>query len=181
MIFRPTPIEASSSSSSRTHRRARLLRPLVLRDEFADAGLETTCRPGQRSLTTAAGTLRGMHFQRAGGGGQVRALHPRRHLRRDLRPAKGLSHLREALRRRTHRRQRAGLLPPEVSPTASRPCTTPPKPRIRFRQPYTPNIERGLRYDDPLLAIDWPLAVTMVSDKDRTWPEFSPDSAIDLT
>jgi len=43
---------------------------------------------------------------------------------------------------------------------------------------YHPDLERGLLHDDPVLAIDWPLPVTVVSDKDRTWPPFGPESAI---
>jgi dTDP-4-dehydrorhamnose 3,5-epimerase len=35
---------------------------------------------------------------------------------------------------------------------------------------YTPGAEDGLRYDDPRLAIEWPLPVTDISDKDRRWP-----------
>lgn len=36
--------------------------------------------------------------------------------------------------------------------------------------PYTPSAERGLRYNDERLAIDWPLAVTTLSEKDAAWP-----------
>jgi dTDP-4-dehydrorhamnose 3,5-epimerase len=35
---------------------------------------------------------------------------------------------------------------------------------------YTPGYERGLRYDDPILEISWPLTATEMSDKDRNWP-----------
>lgn len=35
---------------------------------------------------------------------------------------------------------------------------------------YTPGCERGLRYDDPLLGIQWPLRVTEISAKDASWP-----------
>ncbi len=35
---------------------------------------------------------------------------------------------------------------------------------------YTPSAERGLRFDDPALGIEWPLPVTTMSDKDRAWP-----------
>jgi len=35
---------------------------------------------------------------------------------------------------------------------------------------YTPEAEGGLRYDDPRLGIDWPLAAIDISDKDRVWP-----------
>lgn len=31
---------------------------------------------------------------------------------------------------------------------------------------------RGVRWDDPQLAIDWPIAVTVISDRDRMSPEF---------
>lgn len=35
---------------------------------------------------------------------------------------------------------------------------------------YTPECERGLRYNDPALNIQWPLPVEHVSDKDAQWP-----------
>jgi dTDP-4-dehydrorhamnose 3,5-epimerase len=35
---------------------------------------------------------------------------------------------------------------------------------------YTPGCERGLRFDDPALKIEWPIPVTVMSDKDRDWP-----------
>lgn len=35
---------------------------------------------------------------------------------------------------------------------------------------YHPESARGLRWDDPALAIDWPLANPIVSDKDREHP-----------
>jgi dTDP-4-dehydrorhamnose 3,5-epimerase len=40
---------------------------------------------------------------------------------------------------------------------------------------YAPDRERGLRYDDPQLAIPWPISPMIVSDKDRAWPDFSRD------
>lgn len=36
--------------------------------------------------------------------------------------------------------------------------------------PYSPVHERGLRYDDPLLAIEWPLPAGVVSERDRRNP-----------
>lgn len=35
---------------------------------------------------------------------------------------------------------------------------------------YTPGCERGVRYDDPAIGIEWPLPVSVISDKDRDWP-----------
>ena len=37
---------------------------------------------------------------------------------------------------------------------------------------YTPNSESGIRYDDPAFAIEWPLPVEVISDKDASWPDF---------
>ena len=34
---------------------------------------------------------------------------------------------------------------------------------------YTPGSEGGLLYDDPRLALSWPLPITRMSDKDRAW------------
>jgi dTDP-4-dehydrorhamnose 3,5-epimerase len=34
---------------------------------------------------------------------------------------------------------------------------------------YTPNLSTGLRYNDPRLGIEWPLAMTAISDRDQTW------------
>jgi dTDP-4-dehydrorhamnose 3,5-epimerase len=35
---------------------------------------------------------------------------------------------------------------------------------------YAPELSRGLRADDPKLGIEWPLAVSVISDRDRAWP-----------
>jgi len=35
---------------------------------------------------------------------------------------------------------------------------------------YTPGAEGGLRYDDPILAITWPLPVTVISERDARHP-----------
>jgi dTDP-4-dehydrorhamnose 3,5-epimerase len=36
--------------------------------------------------------------------------------------------------------------------------------------PYAPQAEGGLRFDDPELAIAWPRPVSFVSEKDANWP-----------
>jgi len=38
---------------------------------------------------------------------------------------------------------------------------------------YTPGSEKGIRFDDPTFNIQWPLEVSVISDKDRTWPDFA--------
>ena len=38
---------------------------------------------------------------------------------------------------------------------------------------YTPGSERGIRWDDPAFNIDWPIEVQVISDKDKSWPDYT--------
>lgn len=40
---------------------------------------------------------------------------------------------------------------------------------------YEPTAASGLRWDDPQLAIDWPLPVGVMSEQDRNWPLLEPE------
>ena len=44
-------------------------------------------------------------------------------------------------------------------------------------EPYVATAGRGLRYDDPALAISWPLPVSHISPQDRSWPLLDPAPA----
>jgi dTDP-4-dehydrorhamnose 3,5-epimerase len=35
---------------------------------------------------------------------------------------------------------------------------------------YEPAEEQGFRWDDPAFAINWPLPVSVISEKDASWP-----------
>lgn len=37
---------------------------------------------------------------------------------------------------------------------------------------FTPDAERGLRWNDPFFGIKWPVSVSVISEKDANWPEF---------
>lgn len=39
---------------------------------------------------------------------------------------------------------------------------------------YAPDRERGLRWNDPKFGIEWPLEPVVISEKDRTHPDFDP-------
>jgi len=38
---------------------------------------------------------------------------------------------------------------------------------------YTPAAEAGIRYNDPSIGIEWPLPVSMITEKDANLPDFS--------
>lgn len=39
-------------------------------------------------------------------------------------------------------------------------------------QPYTPLAERGIRYDDPAFGFKWPVKPEVISDKDKSHPNY---------
>jgi len=41
---------------------------------------------------------------------------------------------------------------------------------------YAPAADRGLRYDDPAFGFRWPAAPAVISDRDRSFPDFEPRS-----
>ena len=44
---------------------------------------------------------------------------------------------------------------------------------------YAPSAGRGVRFDDPAFGIQWPRAVTAINERDRTYPDVTPDQAPD--
>ena len=43
---------------------------------------------------------------------------------------------------------------------------------------YSPECERGIRYNDPMFGICWPLEPVVISDKDRNLPDFNPATSL---
>jgi len=39
---------------------------------------------------------------------------------------------------------------------------------------YSPEMERGVRWNDPLFSVDWPMEPQVLSEKDSSWPDFEP-------
>lgn len=37
---------------------------------------------------------------------------------------------------------------------------------------YSPGSEQGIRWNDPTFGIEWPLAIQVISDKDKNWPDY---------
>ena len=41
--------------------------------------------------------------------------------------------------------------------------------------PYSPNSERGIRWNDPAFGVQWPSEPRVISDKDANWPDYFSD------
>lgn len=39
-------------------------------------------------------------------------------------------------------------------------------------KPFTPEFERGIKFDDPYFNINWPIPVEIVSEKDKSWEAY---------
>jgi len=144
--------------------------------EFADAGLATTYVQQNVSYTKAAGTLRGMHFQRPPHAEVklIRCLAGAIHdVLIDLRPDSPTYMQWEAYE------LAAGDGRQLYVPTgfAHGFQTRAPETEVGYMMSeyYAPDAATGVRYDDPSFGIAWPLPVTEISAKDRVWPDYRPE------
>lgn len=143
-------------------------------DEFAAQGLETRFVQQNMSRSTHRGTLRGMHFQRAPHA-EVKLIRcvvgavydVLVDLRRDsptFRKWQGFE-LNDANNHTLYAPQGVAhgfmTLADDVEMT------------YLHSAAYAPSAEGGVRWDDPAFAIAWPMAPTVMADKDKAWPDFT--------
>ena len=48
-------------------------------------------------------------------------------------------------------------------------------------QAYVPESSRGVRWNDPVFGIDWPLEVTAINERDRLYPDYVPSPSTEKT
>jgi dTDP-4-dehydrorhamnose 3,5-epimerase len=141
------------------------------RDEFAAHGLDPRVAQCSVSYNRHAGTLRGLHYQVAPHeeAKLVRCVHGRVHdvivdLRRD-----SPSH---------HRwysvtldaAQRQALYVPAGFAHGFLTLTEDAELLYQMTVSFHADAARGIRWDDPVLAIEWPSVPAIVSERDRTHP-----------
>ncbi len=175
MLFHPTPIASAYviDVEKREDDRGFFARAWCAR-EFGERGLVTSFVQGNIGASRRKGTLRGMHYQVAP--------HEEAKLVRCTRGAVWdvLLDVRAGsptfgkwfgveLTADTHRML---YIPPGCA-HGYQALTDDVEVFYLVSAFYTPEAERGIRYDDPAFAIEWPLPVTVISDKDRTWPDFA--------
>lgn len=140
-------------------------------EEFAAQGLELPTSQSAISSNTHRGTLRGLHYipEERGEAKLVRCVKGRIFdVAVDMRrasPAFG-SHLAVELSAERHN---ALFLPRGVAHgfiTLEDDCDV----LYQFSEPHRPGLERGLRWNDPSIAINWPLSPTVISERDSVLP-----------
>jgi dTDP-4-dehydrorhamnose 3,5-epimerase len=147
---------------------------LWCRREFEEAGLETRLSQSNIVLSTRRGTLRGLHYQRPP--------HAETKLFRctrgafydvivDLRPSSPTFKEWVGVELRPDSYQM--LYVPEGFAQGTLSLEDGSELTYHVSEFYTPGHEGGVRYDDPTFGIDWPIDVSVISDKDRSWPKFS--------
>jgi dTDP-4-dehydrorhamnose 3,5-epimerase len=145
-------------------------------EEFARHGLDARIAACNVSLNRAPGTLRGMHFQVAPHA-EVKlvrctagAIHD---VIIDLRPGSP-TYLRWYAAELTARNRSALYVPAGLAHGFQ---TLEPDSEVLYQMgtPYVAEAARGVRWDDPAFAIDWPAAERVMSERDRTYPDFAPE------
>lgn len=140
-------------------------------EEFEARGLNPVVAQTNVSHNVRAGTVRGLHFQyppdaetkfvRCTRGAIVDVIV-------DLRP-ESPSYLRHVAVELTAGNRRALYVPERCAHGYQVLCDD-TEVVYQVGAPYVPGAEGGLRYCDPRLGIEWPLAVSAVSEKDAAWP-----------
>src|SRR5580765_8885061 len=138
--------------------------------ELADHGLKPVIAQANIAYNKLKGTLRGMHFQyppaaetklvRATRGAVLDIIV-------DLRPESPtyLQHIAVELSADNHR----AIYIPERFAHGYQALEDKTETTYQVGEFYTPGAEGGLLYDDPRLKLQWPLPITVMSDKDRQW------------
>lgn len=145
--------------------------------EFAEHGLTLDVRQINTSFNRRRGTVRGFHYQdeRAPEAKLVRCIAGAIYdVLVDMRPNSPtyLRHVGVELSA-ANRRQ---LLIPRLCAAGYQTLADDTEVTYQVSEFYTPEAERGMRHDDPVLGISWPLPVTELSPKDAAWPLLAPES-----
>lgn len=170
MLFHETPLNGAWLVELQPHRdeRGEFAR-VWCREEFARHGIDVAMVQGNLSINPVRGTLRGLHYQMAphGEAKLVRCVRGAIYdVIVDIDPASP-----------SYRRWYGVELTPN-SPMLFVPTTCAHGFQTLFDDtevtylvsaPYAPTAARGLRYDDPALAIKWPLPVSRISAADKGW------------
>lgn len=174
MQFEETPVEGAFvfRPQPRVDERGHFAR-VYCAAELAQRGLVSAISQINTGVSPRAGTLRGMHCQ-AAPHAEVKIARCVRgaafDVVVDLRPDSP-----------TYKRwfgveltAENGLMLYAPAGTAHGYLTLRPDTEVTYltSKPYAPDAVRGVRFDDPAFGIEWPAEIALVSQPDRSWPDF---------
>ncbi|NNE72731.1 MAG: dTDP-4-dehydrorhamnose 3,5-epimerase [Acidimicrobiales bacterium] len=171
MLFTPTEIDGVTivELEPRGDDRGFFAR-FYCREELLGAGLDPVDEQGNLSYSTQAGTLRGLHWQEAPAAEAklVRCIAGSIFdVAVDIRPDSPT--YRNHVGVELSAANRLALYVPKGAAHGYQTLEADTEVLYLTSTPYTPDAERGMRYDDPALGITWPHEVTELSDKDANW------------
>lgn len=167
-LIEPEPVSDSRGYFARTY----------CQQEFAEHGLQTVFVQHSCSRSHVRGTVRGMHFQRPPHS-EVKLVGCRKgaiwDVIVDLRPASP-TYLRWQGFELTSDNHHQLYVPAGFAHGFQSLCAD-SEVGYLISEFYAPAAAAGVRYDDPAFAIAWPLHVAVLSDKDKSWPDFAAQPA----
>ena len=138
--------------------------------EFREYGLKPAIAQANIAFNHRKGTLRGMHFQFPPAAETKLVRCPRGAILDiivDLRP-ESPTYLQNIAVELSENNQRA-LYVPERFAHGYQVLRDITETSYQVGEFYTPGSEGGLLYDDPRLGLQWPLPISVISEKDRAW------------
>jgi len=180
VIFEPTPIPGAFvvQIEPRADERGFFAR-LWCRDEFRAHGIDIEIVQASLSNNRVAGTLRGMHYSKppALEGKLVRCEAGRIFdVIVDLRAESPafLKHFAVVLEPSLHN----GLYVPPGVAHGFQTLAAESDVLYMMSDVYRAELAAGVRYDDRAFAIKWPLPVSVIAERDRTYPDFNASAYI---
>jgi dTDP-4-dehydrorhamnose 3,5-epimerase len=142
-------------------------------NEFAKHGLRTNMPQSNMSLSNIKHTLRGMHYQ-IDGAEEAKLIRCTKGVILDViidirkTSPTYCQHIAVELTEENHRM----LYVPEGFAHGFITLVDHVEVAYQVSQFYTPGKERGIRWNDPLFAIEWPTLKPVISEKDAEHPDF---------
>lgn len=171
MLFKSTPLAGAYTIEVErfTDHRGDFFRTFCS-DEFKEHNLEHNFLQANMSSNFKKGVLRGLHFQK-GDASEVKLVRCVRgeifDVIVDIRPNSN-TYLQHFSAKLTEDNQ-TSIYVPRGFAHGYQTLTDGASVHYMVSALYTPGSEGGMRYDDPTLAIEWPLPPTEISAKDSSW------------
>lgn len=141
-------------------------------EEFGARGMKDRLAQCSLSFSRRAGTLRGMHFQAppAEEAKVVRCVRGAVYdVLLDLRPSS--PSYRKWIARELTADNRRAVYVPEGFAHGFLTLTDDTEVLYLISAPHAPALVRGVRWNDPAFGIEWPMAPSVISERDRTYPD----------